>query len=257
MPNRVKIELVILLVLVVCAGALWGFTDKTSNHKATAIEEPAAGNATDFSVEESAISDEDVGEMPPIVFLFQRVYRFRSPAGYVFIDNQGNLYYTNDPSVHNATYLEFCEAFAEGKLDDILILKGTCSQEDVYEKYKLLKQVSQNKQFYLWPDDMGGEVGAFTDTLCWAGFYYDENGVLSVLPIQKGTPYVTEYGTDEKAIQICEWFEDVTKDVQEVRDAEVPLPSVAVQSEDESYFIEPTPEEIAVDESTGISYVKN
>jgi len=49
----------------------------------------------------------------------------------------------------------------------------------------------------------------------------------------------------------------VTKDVQEVRDAEVPLPSVAVQSEDESYFIDATPEEIAVDESTGISYVKN
>ena len=58
MPNRVKIELAMLLALVVCAGALWGFIDKTSNHEMSAIEEQAAGNATDISVEEPPISDE-------------------------------------------------------------------------------------------------------------------------------------------------------------------------------------------------------
>ena len=98
-----------------------GFIDKTSNHEMSAIEEQAAGNATDISVEESTISDEDVGEMPPIVFMIDRQYVYAPGNGFFFLDNQGNLYFTNNPTVYELTYLELCEAFAEGELDDVII----------------------------------------------------------------------------------------------------------------------------------------
>ena len=200
--------------------------------------------------------------MPPIVFMIDRQYVYAPGNGIFFFDNQGNLYFTNNPTVYELIYLELCEAFAEGELDDVIIHKGTCSQEEIYENYKLLKEVSLNEQFVLWPREEPIITDNFTDTWYWVGVYYDEEERLSVKELQREKNSLILYGSDDKAIQICEWIDKVARDVKEVREdrlAEVSDSDDKMASETlvQLYFKSTTAENVLADEATGIAYVKN
>lgn len=211
MENRRKTILILfLLLLSLCSCSM--------EHAAN--EAAGLGKAMEeLAVEIMAAGEPE--EMPAIVFLFKvEFYEWRrekdanSPRCFFsFIDNRGNVYALTDAYVNGLTYLEICEEFAEGKLDGFLTLYATCEMDDLRKNYKLLKGVSQNEGFELIPDS-DSHPDVLEDYYYWQGFYYEEDGTLSLITLREESThgaYIICVPNDERAEQIYEWLASVSE----------------------------------------------
>ncbi len=193
-------------------------------------------------------------EMPAIVFMYSRTRPDYSTGDIAFWDNCGNQYGTNDPSVCSLTWNEIYEEFTAGRLDNVLKKKKVCEPDEVYEYYKMLKKVAKNKEFDLIKYEHYPDV--VTDTLYWYGMYYDKEGKLSSITLQREIRYTTEYGNDENAVKICQWLEGENQNSSSATAIE-PDVEPSVETTEQAYFKEPAKEDVVIDETTGITYVKN
>lgn len=153
-------------------------------------------------------------DMPDIVFVRRTVYN-RSVHGFddgssdqitgslVFLDKNGDYYFTESPEIRSLNYDELIERFKSG---DERITKTSASRDvgELLENYKKLLKVAANKEYELiYPERV---PAVEDDQVYWYGLYHDKDGTLSSLLIHERRQMTGIEANDDRANEIFKWY---------------------------------------------------
>ena len=150
--------------------------------------------------------------MPDIVFMNIVDYTEIAQEGEMqhaitFYDKSGNHYVSDDSYgsyICGLQYEELLGQYAAGELDDKIILHTTCDVDELFENYKKLCEVSQNKEYeILYPEAVPAVESI---KIKWYGLYYDKSGELHVLEIHEKQYGMDFEANDERANEIYDWY---------------------------------------------------
>lgn len=154
----------------------------------------------------------DPSQMPDIVFMNIADYTEIAQEGEMqyaitFYDKNGNHYVSDDSYgsyICSLQYEELVSQYAAGELDDKIILHTTCDVNELFENYKKLCEVSQNKEYeILYPEAVPAVESI---KIKWYGLYYDKSGELHVLEIHEKQYGMDFEANDERANEIYDWY---------------------------------------------------
>ena len=154
----------------------------------------------------------DPSQMPDIVFMSIVDYTEIMQEGEMqyaitFYDKNGNHYVSDDSYgsyICGLQYEELVGQYAAGELDDKIILHTTCDVDELFENYKKLCEVSQNKDYeILYPEAVPAVESI---KIKWYGLYYDKSGELHVLEIHEKQYGMDFEANDERANEIYDWY---------------------------------------------------
>lgn len=149
-------------------------------------------------------------EIPEIVYMeiwdYSDVVSEEEPqSAVVFIDKKGNRYFTDNSYIDGMGAYGIYDEFVEGKLDDVLSLRGKCDESELSEKVAIIKKLSEKEDYQI-VDESLCEL-EIEEIKAWCmGFYFDKNNELSVMILQTQDNNGIHYANYEDATELCKWI---------------------------------------------------
>ncbi|MDE6732068.1 MAG: hypothetical protein K2J77_04245 [Oscillospiraceae bacterium] len=159
-------------------------------------------------------------DMPEIVFKVCTVYNQyehnfdendsveQGRYSLTFVDKNGNYYFSDYSEIYFLSDEELIESLKSGD-ERITKLPKSCDADELWENYKKLLKVANNKEYGL--DYPKFVPSAESDRIIWYGLYYDKDGKLSSLPIHEYKNYTGINANDDRANEIFEWYSVAAK----------------------------------------------
>lgn len=221
----------------------------------------------------SARTIKDQSEMPEIVFVYHIEYLSsaysgemydskNAKCGMTFCDKNGNFYVSENTGICSLSAEELIKEYAAGNLNNQIKLWTMVDSDEVYKNYKKLCKVSKNNKFEMVYPEFGPE--SIEDVERWYGIYYDKEGNVQTLTYHEANAHGSHYSNDERANEIYEWYIDSfqkTTNIINEADASVnenaPTNDNGLGEQEDLYYKEADGRNVAIDEETGLMYMKN
>lgn len=144
-------------------------------------------------------------KMPEITFVYISCNEYDNWYEECVIDNQGNIYYTNEKEVYDYTTQDLANMCKAGSLSEEMECIGTIEVAELQDMYNMCKEVVDDEYEVL---DDGLFVDGFVKRKSWFVVSYDENGDLEHDYIYKDGDACYE-PSDERAWDIVNWMNEV------------------------------------------------
>lgn len=165
-------------------------------------------SSTDTQAELQSESVSDLYEIPQIAFLMSVDYspvREEEPLEtYVLYDQNGDVFYTEDPEITSMRWDLLLEKYSDGSISDKLTKVKTIEDKDGLMKCIDKLQIILHKTDYrlIAPDP---EPDVLWEITRWEGLYYDENHELKMVYLRY-SEYLDHKANDPRADEIIEFL---------------------------------------------------
>ena len=192
MKKTLLLSLICLLVFSVSCGG------RTPDSKDTV-------NKFDDVSSDSSQSDYEIAQIAFLMSVDYSKIREEKPLKtYVLYDQNGDVFYTEDPEITEMPFDLLLEKYADGSISDKLTKVKTIEDKDGMQKcIDNLQGILHNSDYKI--VDPGSAPDVRWEVTRWEGVYYDENHVLKSIFLRY-SEYLDQKANDPRADEIIEFL---------------------------------------------------
>ena len=192
MKKTLLLSLICLLVFSVSCGG------RTPDSKDTV-------NKSDDVSSDSSQSDYEIAQIAFLMSVDYSKIREEKPLKtYVLYDQNGDVFYTEDPEITEMPFDLLLEKYADGSISDKLSKVKTIEDKDGMQKcIDNLQGILHNPDYRIL--DPGTAPDVRWEVTRWEGVYYDENHVLKSIFLRY-SEYLDQKANDPRADEIIEFL---------------------------------------------------